>query len=79
MIKTFRENKARLSEPVEQGEDILITVRGKVKARITRATPAGDTEDLEAWAERLRRLQAEFGTGNLTITVEEILRQDRGR
>ena len=44
MIKTLRESKAKLSELVEQasrGEDVLITVRGKVKARLTRAEKAG--------------------------------------
>ncbi len=40
MVRTLRESKARLSELVErasQGEDVLITVRGKVKARLTKA------------------------------------------
>lgn len=35
MTKTLRESKAKLSELVEvasRGEDVLITVRGKVKA-----------------------------------------------
>ena len=38
IIKSLRASKAKLSELVErasQGEDVLITVRGKVKARLT--------------------------------------------
>lgn len=43
MIKTLKESKAKLSELVERasrGEDVLITVRGRVKARLTRAPAA---------------------------------------
>ena len=43
MVRTLQESKARLSELVEaasRGEDVLISVRGKVKARLTRATNA---------------------------------------
>ena len=38
IIKSLRASKAKLSELVERasrGEDVLITVRGKVKARLT--------------------------------------------
>jgi prevent-host-death family protein len=60
MVKTLRESKAKLSELVERasrGEDVLITVRGTVKARLTKveASPAGF--DGRAWVRELRTLQ----------------------
>jgi prevent-host-death family protein len=60
MVTTLRESKAKLSELVERasrGEDVLITVRGTVKARLTKveASPAGF--DGRAWVGELRTLQ----------------------
>jgi prevent-host-death family protein len=55
MVTTLRESKAKLSELVERaskGEDILITVRGKVKAKLTQA-PQQKKLDMKAWAEEL--------------------------
>jgi prevent-host-death family protein len=48
MISTLRDSKAHLSELVERasrGEDVLITVRGKVKAKLTRAEVTFDAKD----------------------------------
>ena len=64
MVKTLRESKAKLSELVERasrGEDVLITVRGTVKARLTKveASPAGF--EGRAWARELRTLQEAIG------------------
>jgi prevent-host-death family protein len=82
MIKTLRESKAKLSELVErasQGEDILITVRGKVKAKLTQA-PAQKKLDMKAWAKELQALQQKYSTGKTIMSTEEILeelREDR--
>ena len=57
MVKTLRESKAKLSELVaraSRGEDVLITVRGQVKARLTRAGVAPPEKLGKAWAEELR-------------------------
>ncbi|GAB4109514.1 MAG: hypothetical protein Kow001_09640 [Acidobacteriota bacterium] len=78
MIKSLRESMAKLSELMERahrGEDIRITVPGRVKARLTRATPVKDELDLGAWVEELRKLQAEYSTGKATLTIDEILRR----
>lgn len=78
MIKTLRESKAKLSELVEaasRGEDVLITVRGQVKARLTRATSEG--ADMQGWAAELRQLQESVGTGKHTLASEAILEGDR--
>ncbi len=80
MIKSLRESKAKLSELVErasQGEDVLITVRGKVKARLTSAVQQ-DNADMRRWATELEQLQASVATGSHKLRTEDILSEDRG-
>ena len=83
MIRSLRESKAKLSELVErasQGEEVLITVRGKVKARVTGATRRGVAEDRRAWVKQLRTLQKACTSGKPTTSIEKILvetREDR--
>ena len=80
MMKSLRESKARLSELVERasrGEDVLISVRGKVKARLTRAVPPARGADRAAWLRELKALQKGNATGRPKIKVEQILAQDR--
>lgn len=81
MIKTLRESKAKLSELVDRasrGEDVLITVRGRVKARITGVPAIASQGDMEEWAEKLKGLQEKYSTGSVNLSVEEILRDSRG-
>ena len=81
MIKSLRESKAKLSELVErasQGEDVLITVRGKVKARLTSATQQTDQVDMRRWAAELEQLQASVATGSCKLRTEDIFSEDRG-
>jgi len=80
MITTLRESKARLSELVERasrGEDVLITVRGRPKARLTRAAPSEAAPLGNAWARQLRALQRAHGTAHPRLRVERILAEDR--
>ncbi len=83
MIKTLRESKAKLSQLVERasrGEDVLITVRGKIKARLTRATDSARASDHAAWVRKLRKLQKAYSVRRPKTTVDEILsaiREDR--
>jgi prevent-host-death family protein len=79
MVKTLRESKAKLSELVErasQGEDVLITVRGKVKAKLTKVSE-GSKRDKKAWLEQLKDLQRQQSTGQTTMTTEDILNELR--
>jgi prevent-host-death family protein len=79
MVKTLRESKAKLSELVErasQGEDILISVRGKVKAKLTRVSPQKKL-DKKAWAEELRVVQQKYSTGKAVLPIEKILEDIR--
>lgn len=76
MIKTLRESKAKLSELVDaasRGEDVLITVRGKVKARLTRATSSNASSDRIHWVRELHKLQKATSRVTSRISVEEIL------
>lgn len=83
MIKSLRESKAKLSELVERashGEDVLITVRGKVKAKLTRAGTAGEAPARAKWIGELRALQKLQGKRKPRMTVEQVLdeiREDR--
>ena len=77
MVKTLRESKAKLSELVElahQGEDVLITVRGQVKARLT-GVAADNAVDMKRWAEDLGALDTY--TLKNTLGVEDILEDSR--
>jgi prevent-host-death family protein len=82
MIVTLHQARERLFELVErayQGEDILITVRGKVRARLTRALPEVTASDRQTWVADLRQLQAEVGQDMQTLRSEDILSEDRAR
>lgn len=77
MIKSLRESKAKLSELVEfaaGGEEVIITVRGKPRARlcpISKGTPSQERED-EGWAQELREARRTYSVGTRD-TGEEIL------
>ncbi len=83
MIKTLRESKAKLSELVEQasrGEDVLITVRGKVKARLTRAEKPAPAAGRAAWVRELKALRTRYAGSRGTPSTDDIvaeIRQDR--
>ena len=74
MIMSLRESKAKLSDLVErasQGEEILITVRGK--AKLVGVSSTKRSEDKQAWIEEQRTLQKTYSTGKSGPSVEQIL------
>ncbi len=80
MIKTLRESKAKLSELVDlagHGQDVLISVRGKIKARLTRATAPTRASNRTLWVQELRRLHKSYGRRAVHPTVDEILSENR--
>lgn len=80
MVKSLRESKARLSELVEaasRGEDVLITVRGKIKARLTRATVECPRGAGSAWVRELRALQRRYCVAEPATRIEDLLAQTR--
>ena len=82
MTVTLRQARERLSELVErayQGEDILITVRGKVRARLTHILPDITASDRHTWGEELRQLHADVGNSTQRLRSEDILAKDRAQ
>jgi prevent-host-death family protein len=82
MIATLRETKTKLSEMVLRaagGEEILITVRGKPKARLT-GVGTGPGPDMASWPAELKALHKRCGTGSKGAGSREIidaLREER--
>ena len=74
----------RLVEIASQGEDMLITVEGKPKARLTRANiEPGDgaltkgAVDVSARVKELASLRERYRTGKAGLTVDQILEETR--
>ena len=68
MITTLREGKAKLSALVElasRGEEVIITVRGKPKARLcpVATPPVHARRGREAWIQGLREARAGYSVG----------------
>ena len=87
MTATLSKSQAdlpRLVEIASQGEDVVITVEGKPKARLTRATvvPGNGAspespEDLTVRVKELASLRDKYRTGKTGLTVEQILEETR--
>jgi prevent-host-death family protein len=85
MIATLSKSQAELPRLVElasQGEDVVITVEGKPKARLTRAEAvtrprALGQREKEQWIAELAELRRSASTGKTGLTVEQILAEDR--
>lgn len=81
MITNLRDSKARLSELVERaagGETILITVRGRPKARLVGVEATRATPDMAKWVEELAALQDQYSTSsNEKVSVLDDLRGER--
>ena len=76
----MRESKAKLSELVERaskGEEILITVRGKVKARLVGVPREPGAHDMALWATELEELQNALTRPGVRLSTEQILSEDR--
>ena len=58
MLVSVRESKARLSELVtkaREGEEVVITVRGRPSARIVSMGDHDEKPDMKAWARQIER------------------------
>jgi prevent-host-death family protein len=81
MTKTLSQSQAdlpRLVELASQGEDVLITVEGKPKAKLIRAESlAPQPFDGKKWIAELEDLNRRYNSGRNGLTVEQILAQDR--
>jgi prevent-host-death family protein len=85
MTATLSKSQAELPRLVEiasQGEDVVITVEGKPKARLTRADGAAGNGsktpvDMTAWLKELEEVRRKYATGNAGLSSEQILNEDR--
>jgi antitoxin (DNA-binding transcriptional repressor) of toxin-antitoxin stability system len=85
MIVTLSKSQAELPKLVEiasRGEDVIIMVEGKPKARLTRAdaADAGRGEapvDMDAWVKELEEAHHKYTTGKPGSSTEQILNEDR--
>lgn len=76
MKRTLKESKAKLSELVElacQGQEILITVRGRVKARLVPAEAHPDEVVMREWINDLADLGDRYVRQDVGSTIDEIL------
>jgi len=60
-----------------RGEDVLITVRGQAKARLTRVSKPSPAADRAQWVKQLRALRKTQGTRKTRLSAETILAEDR--
>jgi len=74
----------RLVEIASKGEDVVITVGGKPKARLTRANVASGNVpsperpvDLTVRVKELASLREQHRTGKAGLTVDQILEETR--
>ena len=87
MTATLSKSQAELPRLVEiasQGEDVVITVEGKPKARLTRANvesvtsaPPNSPVDLPVRVKELASLRDKYRTGKSGLTVDQILEETR--
>jgi prevent-host-death family protein len=81
MIATLKDSKARLSTLVDlasKGEEVVITVRGKPKARLCALAPPAPTA-LRAWARELREARTKWSRGvhDSSPEILDDIRSDR--
>jgi antitoxin (DNA-binding transcriptional repressor) of toxin-antitoxin stability system len=80
-LKEGQQNLPRLVELASNGEDVVITVDGKPRAKLTRAESPVESETLAAdrdqWLKELQELRQKYATGKNGLSVEQMLEQDR--
>ncbi len=78
MIATLKESKARLSEFVRMagaGQEVLITVRGKPRARLSSVHVSKAKN--RSWMNELHKLRSEVPQATKASTALEDIRADR--
>lgn len=84
MTTTLSQSQAdlpRLVELASQGEDVVITVEGKPKAKLTRAETSNghqlSAQELQTWMAELAELRERLSTGKTSPTAEQLVAEDR--
>jgi prevent-host-death family protein len=84
MTATLSKSQAELSQLVEiasQGEDVVITIDGKPKARLTRVVNAGNrrsipTSGMAAWVRELEQFRGKYANSNSGPSTDQVLDAD---
>jgi prevent-host-death family protein len=82
MTTTLKESQAdlqRLVELASRGEEVVITVDGKPKAKLTSAGAPSPVEspDIASWVKDLEELRRKYFTGKTGPIADQILAEDR--
>jgi prevent-host-death family protein len=80
MTTTLREAKAKLSalvKAVSRGQEVVITVHGKEKAKLVPVANKRQEFDRDKWLKRLERLRKQSWTGRYGKTAQQIQDEDR--
>jgi len=81
MTTTLSQTQAelpRLVEVASGGEDVVITVEGKPKAKLTRVEAAQSKPfNGTQWMAELEDLNRRYNSGKGNLTIEQILAEDR--
>ena len=84
MTATLSQSQAELPRLVEiasQGEDVVITVQGEPRARLTRLRDRSNDNkaplDKTTWVKELEEVRRKYATGNAGPSTEQILNDDR--
>ncbi|MDB6040378.1 MAG: hypothetical protein JWM99_4219 [Verrucomicrobiales bacterium] len=77
-VEQIRSDLPRLIELVQRGEEVVITMKGQVVAKLTGVPQAKSPSDRRTWLTKLARLRSSTATGKVTPTTEEILGDLRG-
>lgn len=84
MTTTLSQSQAdlpRLVELASQGEDVVITVEGKPKAKLTRAESGNghqlSPQELQTWVAELADLRTRLATGKTSPTAEQLVAEGR--
>ena len=79
MIATLRESKAKLSALValaQAGEDVIITVRGKPRAKLS-AIQERTFAGVAGWKKELKLLHRKCSTGKKNVDSQSIMEKVR--
>lgn len=76
-LEQVQSDLLRLVNVVQQGEEIVITSRGRAVAKLSAVPQGALARDRQAWLARLRQLRESSATGKTGLTVEQILDEDR--
>ena len=77
-LEGMQPDLAKLVELVRQGEEVVITSKGRAVAKLSAVPLSVPAPDRQAWLARLADLRHRLSTGKTGYSLEQILDEDRG-